>query len=178
MFELLVVLTIIGIFSVLVYPSFGNFLVQTQSSVLQSQLIQAIEQARRAASTHGFATILCQSKDQQTCSGEWINGFLIFVDEYADGKIHESAQILTSFQYHSLPGKLYFRSYPYYRKHLLFLPNRHFQDNGTFWYCPSPQLLPAWALVVTQTGYLHVEYPSRDKGLFDVMGKSLTCSTP
>lgn len=174
--EVLVVLAIVSIFLGMSFPAMKHFFDATADDILQSQLLHTIQQAMQAAQSRMQPVALCHSKDHLTCSGRWMDGQLIFVDENEDGVIKDKDQILAVIQNQVQQGILHFRSYPYYRDYLLFLPMSLMrQDNGSFWYCHSEKELPVWAMMLSRTGKVRVQYPDQEGKIKDAHGVPFTC---
>lgn len=176
LFELLITLSIMSILLLIAFPLSKIFFDHSREQVLQSQLLHAIQVARDEARVRGVAVVLCKSKDQRRCSGDWINGQIVFMDKNQDGIVHDPSQILMVFQLGSQQGILHWRSFPVFRDYLLFLPSGFPRnDNGTFWYCPASAHLPAWAIVIAKSGRVRIVLPDQHGVIKDDQGKMLSC---
>ncbi len=175
LFEMMLVMSIIAIFLAMAFPLLRYPWEQFNQTMLQTQLIQAIQIAKHEARIRHQAIALCKSNSLHQCAGEWIDGQLIFIDEYDDGSVHDQAQILKTIHMPAQGGKLYWRSFPIYRDYLQFSASGLAQnDNGTFWYCDA-ELTAIWALSLSKSGHTRVIYPDRDGVLRDGSGRVLAC---
>lgn len=176
--EMLIVLVIVTILTAFAFPLLHNDSNRTGEALLRSQLSQAVEFAKQEAHARHLPIGLCQSKDHRTCSGNWSDGQLIFVDENKDGRVHNHEQILMVLPTHALHGRLNWRFYPYYRQYLQFLPTAMLNNNdGTFWYCRTRDKRPAWGLILSRSGRMRTAYPNESGELRDSRGNLLTCET-
>lgn len=176
-YEVLITLTIVTVLSMVVFPPIQNFLNHSQDKLLQAQLLQAIQFAHQEAVAKGIKIALCGSQDNVVCASNEPKSLLIFTDENNDGIVHHKDQILAII---SLPleGILHWRSYPYYRGYLLFLPSRLMDtnDNAAFWYCQKNHRTPRWAMMLSKTGRTRVHYPNQAGEMKDRQGKPFSCS--
>lgn len=137
--EILVTLCVVLIITLISVTGFTQLFKKSQYEIVNARLMRAIQLARHEAMTHDKQIVLCQSRDQKTCSGEWCDGFVVMSD----------TGVVFSFKNTSTNDKLYWRAFPYYSKDIQFLPSGlpNFQ-NGTFWYCPENSINPVWAIVI------------------------------
>lgn len=141
--EVMMVLAIITIMCAFALPAKKYFFDGFSTRLAGSQLLYAIQLARSEAILRGEKVTLCGSVDQQTCSSEWREGYLI---KSAD-------KIISSAHFTSRNGALYWRHYPYYRETLEFLPTGFANiENGTFYFYSADQSKAAWAIVINQAG--------------------------
>ncbi len=169
-------LFIIGILITLSLPMLKSFIERTDDELMQSQLLRAIALARLETGIRHMPVTLCKSKDRKHCTGDWKDGWIVFVDPNEEGVVYRTDQILTVMQTTARYGKLYWRSFPVYRDYLLFLPNRVMSsNNGTFWYCRYSTLAPAWAIVMNKFGRVRTVYPDSHGEIRDNQGKFLRC---
>ncbi|OGT41992.1 MAG: hypothetical protein A3F42_04305 [Gammaproteobacteria bacterium RIFCSPHIGHO2_12_FULL_37_34] len=176
-FEILIVLTIIAVFTTISLPLLKRVYDHANGKILQTQLLHSIQFAREEAQIRHMPVALCQSKNNLDCSGNWLDGQLVFVDENKDGVVNSNEQILTTIQTRANRGLLRWRSFPSKRDDLLFLPTGAMRsDNGTFWYCPNTSGLPTWAIVLSKTGRARVAYPNKNGVILDAHGRLLQCA--
>lgn len=168
--ELMITLLIIAVVVAFVVPDNKIFLFGAEDKVSSLQIMRAISLARSEAQLRGQVVTLCKSVDRVTCSGQWQDGFIAFVDEREDGVVANKENVVAVFNRVSRDGVLHWRS-SLNRDYLQILPSGLTRgENGTFWFCPSKSNLSAWAVVVNQLGRARVVYPDR----FGKMG-SLHC---
>ena len=174
--EILIVLSIIAIFFAMSLPSVNNFFDRKKEAILQAQLLRAIQMTYQLADVEHFSVSLCPSKNHFTCSQNWLDGLLIFVDEEEDGIVHDQKQIFSVIQTDAQHGKLYFRSFPFYRRYLLFSSKEWIQsNNGTFWYCHQGESLPRWAIMINRSGRAKVVERDQEGMVRETTGKPLKC---
>jgi type IV fimbrial biogenesis protein FimT len=150
--ELLLVISITIIMCSLTIPAYKKLIAAHKEQVLQSQLLRAIQMAREEAITRNVTITLCQSNNNSSCSGTWLQGQILFIDEEGNGKIKKSDNLLTTFPTPVKWGALHWRSFPNIT-YLQFLPSGFTHaENGTFWYCSAQAKTPSWAIVISKTG--------------------------
>lgn len=95
--ELLIVLTLVTILATLAIPSYKNLVEKNRARVQVNQLISAINLARSEAIRRHQVVTLCKSEEGKSCSGEWSQGWIIFVDRQASGQVNAGDEILRVF---------------------------------------------------------------------------------
>lgn len=171
--EALVSLSIMIILMSFAFPLGMEFLRHNEDDILQMQLLDAMSLAKFEAKARHQAVALCKSQNQKTCGGNWQNGQLIFIDQYADGVVHDQSQILTVVQMRSSHGGIYWKSFPAYRDYLQFLPQELHSDNGTFWHCHAQSA--RWAIILNKAGRARTVYPDECGVIKDSHGQPLKC---
>lgn len=150
--ELLITLSIAIILFAVAIPLFKFFFIKSTDQVMSLQLFRAINLARSEALASGQSVTLCKSANQQTCIGEWKEGYLI----------HSGNKILYVFHTATNDGILHWRAFPKSREDLQFLPSGFSRaENGSFWYCHSGATNASWAIVISQTGRARMVYPNK-----------------
>lgn len=178
LFEVLIVIAIVAIFATISLPFLKKIYDYSNEKILQTQLLHIIQFARQEAQTRGMPVTLCQSSDKTACSGNWLDGQLIFVDENKDGVVNTNDQVLSAIQTNSIHGLLRWRSFPSNRNDLLFLPDGEMRNNnGTFWYCPDAGGLPTWAIMLSKTGRARITYPNKNGVILDAEGRPFQCDS-
>lgn len=137
--ELLACISIMGIIMAISFPALKNFLSQTQDEILYQQLSHAIQLARSEASARHAPVAFT-------------------LDEYGDGVIHDDKQIIFRMKSSRHCGKIIWRSYPHYRKHLIFSATG-LCDNATFWHYHGKHLI--WTMTVSKSGRTRIIYSER-----------------
>ncbi|MDR3492721.1 MAG: GspH/FimT family pseudopilin [Gammaproteobacteria bacterium] len=149
--ELIVTISIATILFALMIPSQKIFIDKTAEQVSSSQLLRAMSLARSEASSRGRVVSLCKSSDQKTCTGNWEQGQIIFVDENQNGQVQDSSYVLFSFA-SIKSGKIFWKS-SLHKAYLQFLPTGFTNSqNGTFWFCEKDEKVPAWIIRVNRLG--------------------------
>ncbi|MEO8400401.1 MAG: GspH/FimT family pseudopilin [Gammaproteobacteria bacterium] len=164
--ELLITLSLIAIISLITIPSLKTFTQKSKQQILLSNLLHAISLTRSEAIANHERAMLCHSSDQQTCGGEWQDGFLITTTE----------RVLHSFQVISADGSLHWRAFPLSREWLEFLPSGLTNaEHGTYWFCQNTVSYPVWAIVINRVGRVRVIVPDKDNKMIDAAGNNLEC---
>ncbi len=160
-FEMLITLVLIAVLVAVTLPALRYFFDNANDRVLQGELMRAVQFARQAALTRGVPVVLCGSTDKRSCTKEWMPYLLTFMtsDKNAN-QVSDATRVLTTTKLPLQQGQLFWRGFPKYRQHLLFLPTGMMEsDNGTFWYCYCRKNLPAWAMVLSKSGRSRLVYP-------------------
>ena len=92
--ELLVTLAIVSILIGISIPSLANLIKHSGADAAQSQLIRAISSARTLAISKRNISTLCPD---ESCSGEWTNGFILFADENNNAAVDDEEIIYERF---------------------------------------------------------------------------------
>lgn len=175
--EVIITLSIMMILLAVSIPSIRFFVDRIHDDILLQQLFNTLQLAHQESRVRNSRMVLCKSNNHVSCSGQWIEGQLIFEDENEDGIVHSKKQIVAVIQSITHQGVLYWRSFPYYRDQIVFLPSGLTQsDNGAFWYCHAMNQLPVWALMLNKSGKVRVVYPNKQGVIIDGHGKQLNCT--
>jgi len=83
--ELMVVVVIAAIFLAMAMPSFTEAIERNRIASQTNEFIAAVSYARGEAIRRTVPVGLCSSNDQQTCSGSWQDGWIVYSDENRDG---------------------------------------------------------------------------------------------
>jgi type IV fimbrial biogenesis protein FimT len=156
--EMLVTLSIIAVMSALVFPVYTSFFSTAKSDVASAQLLRALAMTRSEAWVHGKVITLCGSRDHITCTGDWTQGQIIFIDENHNGTVPDKQPVLYVFAGFS-SALLHWRS-SLNRDYVSITPSGQTDaEDGTFWYCENSAKLPAWAIRINQAGRARLQYP-------------------
>ena len=82
--ELMVTLAIAALLMSIAVPSFRDMTIRNRLSTYTNDLITSINIARSEAVKRGLPVSICSSNDQETCSGDWSDGWIVFVNTDAD----------------------------------------------------------------------------------------------
>lgn len=83
--ELMVVIIIAAILLTIAVPSFTSLIKRNNVDSLQSKLSSALATARTEAASRNKIVTICHSDDEQTCSGSWTDGWIVFEDNDRSG---------------------------------------------------------------------------------------------
>lgn len=78
--ELMVTLAVTAIVLGIAIPSFNTQILNNRSIALGEDLATALNFARSEAVKRAGRVSICASEDSETCTGEWKDGFIVFVD--------------------------------------------------------------------------------------------------
>lgn len=92
--ELLVTLLIAMLLLTLAIPAYRYLLTENTAAAKINDLVAAINYARNQAVYRHTIVTLCSSMDGKSCSGQWNNGWIIFVDRRGDGHWAAEDEIL------------------------------------------------------------------------------------
>ena len=85
--ELMITLAVASILLSVGTPSFVTFMQDSRLTTQSHTLRTSLSLARDEAVKRATSVSVCPSNDQQTCSGNWLNGWIIFNDEDEDGVV-------------------------------------------------------------------------------------------
>ncbi|SFD84561.1 GspH/FimT family pseudopilin [Nitrosomonas sp. Nm166] len=96
--ELLVALSVLSILLAVGVPSFGQFTVNTRLNSYTNTLFSHISLARSEAIKRNARVAICKSADGSSCasSGDWSQGWVIFVDLDNSASIGSGEQVITT----------------------------------------------------------------------------------
>lgn len=82
--ELMVTIAIAAILMSIAVPSFRDMTIRNRLSTYTNDLITSVNIARSEAVKRGLPVSICSSDDQDTCSGDWSDGWIVFVNTDGD----------------------------------------------------------------------------------------------
>jgi type IV fimbrial biogenesis protein FimT len=92
LFELLLTLSILSILALIALPAWQSMLVYGRRATALGNLRTSLALARESAITRGQIVALCTSTDHMHCdSGDWDEGWIVFVDRNTDYK-HDTGE--------------------------------------------------------------------------------------
>ena len=94
--ELLVALAVFSIMVTVGVPSFNQTLLNNRQVSSLNILIGSMQLARSEAIVRNRRVTVCGSDDGQTCGNGWSNGWVVFVDNNADGQVNGLEVVLRS----------------------------------------------------------------------------------
>lgn len=78
--ELLVTMVVAAVLLGVAAPGFVSLVQNNRSTVLANQLVTALNLARTEAIRRGVQINVCSSSDGATCTGNWVDGWIVIVD--------------------------------------------------------------------------------------------------
>lgn len=173
--ELLAVISILALTFTIATPLLHSALAKNEAVTEINRMVSAIHLARHEAIKHHAITTLCPSVDGQSCSGNWHDGMILFLDKQGSGHFDTDDVLLRS--YGSLPhaNKLYWNSHNKY--YLQISPSGYLKgQNGTFLFCPANKDNHyARAVIISQTGRIRLSIANKDGIHEDADGNPLQC---
>lgn len=96
--ELLVTLSVLSILLAVGVPSFGQFTTNNRLSSYTNTLFSHLSLARSEAVKRNTRVAICKSSNGSACtsSGDWSQGWVIFVDQDNNANIDSSEQVITT----------------------------------------------------------------------------------
>jgi len=96
--ELLVAMSVLTILLAVGVPSFSQFTANTRLNSYANTMFSHLTLARSEAIKRNARVVICKSPDGSTCtnSGDWSQGWVVFVDLNNNGSISGGEQIITT----------------------------------------------------------------------------------
>ncbi len=151
--ELLICVALCLVLMGVAAPDLRSLVSRQQGDKALAAIARAVQSARSAAITSGQTVTLCRSSDGATCSGNWHDGLISFIDYNRDRQINGYDLLLQQVVFHELPGTISWRAFQN-RQYLQLSPGGFLMhQNGNFTYCPAPGAAGlAGQLVINSTG--------------------------
>ena len=92
--ELLIVVAIGGILLTFAVPSFTETIQNNRMATQINELHASLSFARSEAVKRNRTVTVCRSDNASTCSGDWQDGWIVFLDTNFDGAFNGSDEIL------------------------------------------------------------------------------------
>lgn len=92
--EIIVTTAILAILVGIALPNIQQVIAQNRVATTTNELLWVLRVARAEAIKSGFRTIVCASADQRNCSGNWHDGWMLFIDHNRTAKPASSSAIL------------------------------------------------------------------------------------
>jgi len=167
--ELLITLTVASILGASVLPSFSALIAQERSAVLTNNLAGALAYARSEAVTKNTEVLTCQSINSSEChrSGNWQNGWIIFVDKNKNRQRDPDESLLRVYSAAENGTQAIFNGASNIDHYLRYKPSGRAYPNGSFLIC-NPNIGVGKALIMTQSGRLRLSKKQTD-------GSAVTC---
>lgn len=89
----MVTLAVAAIVVTVAVPSFRAIVQNNRAATQANELVTALNLARSEAVKRGVSVSMCPSSNQDTCSGGWADGWIVFVDPNNDG-VRQSTEVL------------------------------------------------------------------------------------
>lgn len=151
--ELLVAISILAVITGIAAPSMSTIIEANRIESGLQAIFTSLITARSEAISRNQSVIVCKSSNGTSCttSGEWEQGWVIVVDENANG-VQDSGEPVTS-SFASLEYGLTLRAGAAYADKVRFSPEGTASDADTFRLCPADSDIDdARTVVMTITG--------------------------
>ena len=167
--ELLIVLAVFSILALTVFPNFSAILAQERGTILTNNLAGALAYARSEAILKQATVLTCQSNDGSSCnrSGNWHNGWIIFIDKNQNKQRDDEEALLRVFAAANNGTQALFNGAFGVDHYLKYKPSGHAFPNGSFLIC-NPNIGTGKALIMYRSGRLRLSKRQRD-------GSAITC---
>lgn len=179
--EMMIALLVLSVLLVIAAPSLSSFIKNNRMLSHTYAMRAALDGARSEALAQRSFVTLCRSNDGATCSGEWKDGYIAFVDSNGDGVVDNPSdpagdQVFIAkvvdvdtidIAYSNAQNRVRFDSQGYARGF-----------SGTFTICDDRGDTEAQGLIVTAGGMVRaaIEYPNDPGIVRDGEGDELDCT--
>ena len=92
--ELMITLAMVGILATVALPGMSNFIKNERLTTSINSLMSYLQYARSEAILRHSQIVVCASNDEATCSGGWVNGWIVFSDDDQSGSVSGTEAIL------------------------------------------------------------------------------------
>jgi type IV fimbrial biogenesis protein FimT len=171
--ELMISVSIVGVLSTTVAPSMQDILIKNSITAQMNELSSVVQYARSHAIDQQIDTVLCPSNDFATCSNNWQQGKIVFVDSNADGIRNDNEELLVAKNAVSEPSIVTGPA-----NALRFLPNGATNTPAKILFCSdADDSTQARALLISLQGRVKTSTDNDNNGIDeDTDGTSLSCS--
>lgn len=146
--ELLITLGLLAFLMILSVPGYQCIKATIDARIALYRLMSLVQYARSEAIRMGQRVIICKSNDGKTCSGEWSDGQIVFINRKRPHILFVSGCVKR--------GKLNFRAFQS-SDFLQFTPSgTTFEQNGSFIYYPDKASKKTWTLIIEKCGRMRV----------------------
>jgi type IV fimbrial biogenesis protein FimT len=81
--ELMITVAVVAIVAAIAVPSFTEQIRNNRSVSIANEFIDTVSFARAQAVSRPARISICASSDQETCTGDWKDGYIVFIDTAA-----------------------------------------------------------------------------------------------
>jgi type IV fimbrial biogenesis protein FimT len=156
--ELMVTIVVFAVLMALAIPAFSDFVVRNRLKSYSNSLLHTFYLARTEAITRNQRVAVCKSSNKTSCTGNWDDGWIIFVDNNNNGAREGTETIIHAMDAfannYTLTGNTNVATYVSYTSQGLTRLTSGALQAGTFTLCPPS---PATAgegrsIVISNTG--------------------------
>ncbi|PCI39945.1 MAG: hypothetical protein COB50_00475 [Thiotrichales bacterium] len=173
MLECLVVVAIVVILSSFAITGFYAINNKYQAKSVLQEIKNFLHLGKQYALHHNATITLYKSKDRKSCSGDWHEGLLLFIDHNANRKLDVEDKIIRVHKFAKRGGKIELKAFP--SKNYMQFRNHGIinSSNGSFVYCHGNI---SKALIVNNFGTIRSSYDSDGDGFEeDARGNNIVC---
>lgn len=147
--ELMVTLAVAAILLTIGVPSFRDLMIKSRLSGQVQEFYGTLNFARSEAIKRGFSVSICKSSNGTSCTGNWSDGWIIFLDSDEDKDTVNSDEILRIFP--ALPTNITLNANTPFTNYITYNRFGMANTNGTFVFCENSDESKARAIVITRT---------------------------
>lgn len=154
--EFITVSAIIAILVSLGLPAYHRHMAAQEARTIPHILTIHIQKAKSEAVMYRHNVIICPSHDTQTCSDDWSNGLIMFLDQNRNRERDLDEKILSATQWNTRYGSLHWRG-TLHANNLMFKAGTGLPiaSNGSFYYCSEKTANKK--LVLSRMGHIRHE---------------------
>ena len=146
--ELLITLGLLAFLMMLSVPGYQGIKATIDARIALYRLMSLVQYAHSEAIRAGQRVTICKSNDGKTCSGEWSDGQIVFINRQRPHILFASGRVKS--------GKLDFRAFQS-SNFLQFMPSgTTFEQNGSFIYYSGAASKKIWTLIIEKCGRMRV----------------------
>jgi type IV fimbrial biogenesis protein FimT len=172
--ELMIALAVAGVLISFAVPSFNASIQNNRMATQINELHASLSLARSEAIKRNNNTTVCRSSNGTGCTGNWGDGWVVFVDNDFNGAVDAGEEILRV--HGALKGE---NSLSFSQTRVIYASSgiARAGSNGTFTLCDSRGATSARGLVVGVSGRPRMAVDDNDNGIpEDGTGTDLVCS--
>ncbi len=177
MFELIFTMLIITIIAVIAIPSIQSMLQTQEAQSIQSNFPLLIKEARNQSLLTRNDTVICGSSNKQTCTGDWSQHVIAFIDNNENGQHDSNEAIFSSDSPNLKYGNLKWKGLgqkPYIRMQSENgLPNG---SNGSLIYCGQENIYHR-QVILARSGRIDASRDTNRDGIYEqANGQPINCN--
>ena len=149
--ELMVTVAIVAILVTVGIPNLRDAMIRSRLSGYVQEFYGALTLARSEAIKRGFSVSICKSSNGTSCTGNWSDGWIIFVNKNDDSPaaVDSGEEILRI--YPALPGNNTLNANNNFTNYITFDRLGMANNIGTFVFCTNSDETKARAITITRT---------------------------
>lgn len=174
--ELMVTVAIVAILVTVGIPNLRDALIRSRLSGYVQEFYGALTLARSEAIKRGFSVSICKSSNGTSCTGNWSDGWIIFVNKNDNADVDTGEDILR--KYPALPSNNTLNANNNFTNYITFDRLGMANNMGTFVFCANSDETKARAITITRTRPRIVpntfQTPKKEDGTTDIT----SCENP